>query len=56
MKIMVIYMHTAPGQGQTNPLGQICFINRIVQSIVSFAASFLPLNYVLIVLPMQTYR
>ena len=32
LKIMVIYMYIAPGQGQTTP-GSICFINSIIQSI-----------------------
>ena len=31
--LMVIYMHIAPGQGQTTPWGQILFINSIIQSI-----------------------
>ena len=34
----------SPGQGQTTPWGQILFINSIIQSIYSFAASFPPLN------------
>ena len=33
LKIMVMYMYIAPGQGQTTPWGQIVFINSIIQSI-----------------------
>ena len=33
LKIMVLYMYIAPGQGQTTPQGQIFFINSIIQSI-----------------------
>ena len=39
LKIMVIYMYLAPGQGQANPWG-IFFINTIIQSIKSFTANF----------------
>ena len=41
---MVIYMYIAPGQGQTTPWDQIIFINSIIQSVKSFAASFPSLN------------
>ena len=51
------YIHVnSPGQGQTTPWGQIFFINSIIQSIKSFAASFPPLNDFVTVFPIQTYR
>ena len=50
-----IYVYS-PGQGQTTPWGQIVFINSIIQSMVSFAASFPPLNDFVTVFPIQTYR
>ena len=54
--IMVIYMYIAPGQGQTAAWGQILFVNSIIQSIVSFAASFPPLNDFVTVFLFPTYR
>ena len=37
-------MYIAPEQGETTPWGEILFINSIIQSILSFAASFPALN------------
>ena len=37
-------MYIVPGQKQTTPWGQSRFINSIIQSILSFAASFPQLN------------
>ena len=38
-------MHVySPGAGADNPLWSLFFINGIIQSIYSFAASFPPLN------------
>ena len=54
--LMVIYMYTAPGQGQTTPCGQILFVDSIIQSILSFAASFPPLNDFVTFYPIPTYR
>ena len=34
----------SPGAGADNPWGQIFFINSIIQSRMSFAANFSPLN------------
>ena len=55
MKIMVIYMYIAPGRGRQPPDVKF-FIKSIIQSMVSFAASFPPLNDFVIVFPIQTYR
>ena len=44
LNILVIYMYTAPSQGQTTPLAQNIFININLLSICSFLESFLPLN------------
>ena len=49
-------MYIAPGQGQTTQWGQILFINSIIQSVLSFAASFPPLNDFITVLTIQKYR
>ena len=56
LKIMVMYMYIAPGQGQTTPWQQIFFINSILQLIKSFAARFPPLNDFVTVFPIQTHR
>ena len=48
---MVMYIYIAPGQGQTTPWGQFFFINSIIQSIESFAASLPPLNDFVTVFP-----
>ena len=48
-----VYSH---GAGADNPLRSIFFINSIIQSIVSFAASFPPFNEFVRVFPIQTYR
>ena len=37
---MILYMHIAPGQGHTTPLGQTVDVNRKVLSLCLFAASF----------------
>ena len=50
---MVIYMYLARGQAKTTPWDQILFINSIIQSILSFAASFPPLNDFVIVSPFK---
>ena len=52
LKIMVIYMYIALEQGQTTPRGHFFFINIIIQSILSFAASFHALNDFVTVFPM----
>ena len=44
LKMVVIYMYIASGQGADNPSGVKFFINSIIQSIVSFVSSFPPLN------------
>ena len=50
------YIHVySPGTGAVNPLRSIIFINRIIQSIWSFAARFPPLNDLNSSL-IQTYR
>ena len=46
----------SPGAGADNPLGSKIFINSIIQSIYSFAASFSPLNNFVTVFPIQRYR
>ena len=38
--LMILYMYTAPGQGQTAPRGQSFDFNRNVLSLHSFVASF----------------
>ena len=53
--IMVIYMYSAPGQGQTTHWGQILFVDSIIQSILNFAASFPPLNDFVTFYPIPTY-
>ena len=45
-----------PRTGKTTPWCQILFINSIIQSIKSFAASFPPLNEFITVFPIQTNR
>ena len=51
------YVHVySPRAGADNPWGQIFFINSIIQSIKTFAASFPPLNDFITVFPIQTYR
>ena len=51
------YLHVySPGTGADNPLGQISFINSIIQSVKSFVASFPPLNDFITVFPIQKYR
>ena len=51
------YIHVySPVTGADNPLRPMFFINSIIQSIKSFAASFAQLNYFLTVFPIQTYR
>ena len=37
---MILYMYTAPGQGQTAPRGQSFDVNRNVLSLHLFVASF----------------
>ena len=37
---MILYIYTAPGQGQTAPRGQSFDVNRNVLSLHSFVASF----------------
>ena len=37
---MILYMLTAPGQGQTAPRGQSIDVNRNILSLLSFVASF----------------
>ena len=51
------YVHVySPGAGADNHLRSNFFINSIMQSIKSFAASFPPLNGFVTVFPIQTYR
>ena len=50
------YVHVySPGAGADNPLGSNFFIDSIIQSILSFAARFPPLNDFVTVFPIQTY-
>ena len=37
---MILYMHIAPGQGQTTPRGQNFVFNRNILSLRSFVTSF----------------
>ena len=50
-----VHVNIAPGQGKTTPR-VIFFIYSIIQSILSFAAIFPPLNDFVTVFPIQTYR
>ena len=50
------YIHIySPGTGADNPPEVIYFINSIIQSILSFAASVPQLNHFITVFPIQTY-
>ena len=50
------YVHVySPGAGADNRLGSNVFINSIIQSILSFAAEFSPLNDFVTVFPIQTH-
>ena len=42
---MILYMYTAPGQGQTAPRGQSFDVNRNVLSLHSFVASFKKMSF-----------
>ena len=48
--MVVIYVYS-PRAGADNPLGSLFFINSIIQSIKSFAASFPPLNDFVTIFP-----
>ena len=51
------YVHVySPGAGADNPLGSNFFINSIIQTKQSIAASFPPLNDFVTVFAVQTYR
>ena len=47
-----VYSHGAEAD---NPVGSNCFINSIIQSILSFTAKFPPLNDLVTVFPIKTY-
>ena len=38
--LMILYMHIAPGQGQTTPWGQNLDVNLNILSVCPFGASF----------------